>query len=372
MHCHGCKCTLTANQFLRCNLCSSEYCFECLNISDKSSQNLTNEQIKCLSCPYCLNVTRRKNNDESPCHPRRKVQSQNDSLNISFGDMSRDTSASLAMNVPSGSSLTNEPVTMESISKLFDLKLAPDSIIMTNLRSALNKDIEKMVTVQVNRAIEDLKSDFTSTTDFLSAEQKDLKSEIKAKDIEIKQLQSDLSKSLGSLAKIQSRISAVEKISRDLNLEIHEVPESRTENLMALFKRLCDCLQVTIPESDIRACRRVAKMDTSSNRPRNILVSLSSQRLRDLLLSSVTRYNKAHPQDKLASTHIGLTGETRRIYLAEHLSPEAKELHSAARKFSKAHAFKFVWARFGQIYIRKDEQSPAVHVKSVDSLNKLS
>lgn len=77
-------------------------------------------------------------------------------------------------------------------------------------------------------------------------------------------------------------MSVIEKISRDLNLEIHEVPENKNENLMGLFKSLCECLQVVITESDVRACRRVAKMDASSKRPRNILVTLSSQHLRDL------------------------------------------------------------------------------------------
>lgn len=373
MQCHGCGSVLKAKNFLKCNTCSSEYCFACLNLTIEESNELTSEQIKSLKCPNCQNVTRRVVNDDTACHQRRKALSMNESMNVSFGNSTLDTTVSATtVSNPACSNLMNEPVSMDSISKLFDLKLAPDSAIMTNLRSALNKDIEKMVVVHVNRAIENLKGEFTSTTDFLSEEQRDLKSEISEKDTEIKQLRSDLTIAQTSLAKLQSRLTTVEKISRDLNLEIHEVPESKNENLMVLFKKLCDCLQVVIPEGDVRACRRVAKMDASSKRPRNILVTLSSQRLRDLILSSVTRYNKTHSNDKLATTHIGFAGETRRIYLAEHLSPEAKEVHSAARKFCNEKKFKFVWVRFGQIYIRKDEQSPAILVKNTECLSKLS
>nr|XP_053607376.1 uncharacterized protein LOC128673507 [Plodia interpunctella] len=377
MICHGCKSVLSDKNFLKCNSCKSEYCFECLNLTKDCCEALNPDQIKALSCPYCQNVTRRVNNDDTPCRQRYQkgqIQSLNESMNISFGDATQDVStniSSMSQTQPC-TNLANVPVTMESISKLFDLKLAPDSSIMTNLRSALNKDIEKMVVTHVNRAVENLKSDFTSTTDYLAAEQADLRSDIRDKDTIIKQLQSDLSKTQTSLVKLQSRIQTMEKISRDLNLEIHEVPENKNENLMGLFKKLCECLKVDISDSDVRACRRVAKMDPSTDRPRNIIVSLSSQRLRDHILSSVTRFNKSHPKDKLASTHIGLKGETRRIYVAEHLSPEAKEVHSAARKFCRDKKYKFVWVRFGQVYIRKDEHSPAHLIKTIDHLNKFS
>jgi hypothetical protein len=375
MLCHGCKTKLKDNYFLKCNGCKSEYCYECLNISNDKSKTLTPEQIESLSCPYCRNVTRRKNNDDTPCRQqchRSKMHVQNESMNISFGDPAQDIGSNASVSIPIGSKPTSEPVTLESISRLLDLKLAPDSSFMNNLRSALNKDIEKMVTVHVNKAIEKLKCDFTTTTDYLASEHADLVSEVREKDNFIKQLETDLTKSQISLNKLQFRIHSLEKISRDMNLEIHEVPEHKNENLSGIFKKLCDRLQVDIPENDVRGCRRVSKMDPSSERPRNILVSLSSQRLRDLFLSSVTRYNKAHPRDRLSLTDIGFTGETRRIYVAEHLSPETKEVHSAARKFCRDNGFKFVWVRFGQIYIRKDEQSPAHHIKSIDHLNKIS
>lgn len=370
MFCHGCNLALKSNNYLKCNGCKSDYCFECLNLNTDSSQSLTPDQIKSLSCPYCRNVTRRINNDDTPCRQRcLKSQMQpNETMNVSIGEVTTDNCVNTSA---STTELSSAPVTMDSISKLFDLKLAPDSAIMTSLRTALNKDIEKMVAVHVNRAIENLKTDFSTTTDFLTAEQSELRSEIKQKDNLVKQLQSEVSECQFSLAKLQSKIHNIEKLSRDMNLELHEVPESKNENLHGIFRKLCECLNVDIPESDIKACRRVSKMNPSSDRPRNILVTLSSQRLRDLFLSSVTRFNKAHSRDKLATSHIGFSGETRRIYAAEHLSPETKEVHRVARKFCRDNNFKFVWVRFGQIYIRKNEQSPALHIKTIDCLNKI-
>lgn len=377
MICLGCRQALKANKYLKCNTCSSELCFTCLGLTKEKYKLLTDEQIKSLNCPCCVNINigpRRRNNNESVNRSAadRAISPREADKSLSVSDQAFEAGDAADASADSAySNLMKEAVTMESISKLFDLKMSPDSSIMKNMRAALYKDIENIVQIHVDQAIGNLKAEFSSTTDFLAAGQSSLRKEIEKRDAEIKELQSDLVKSQSSLLKLQSRVAIIEKISRDMNIEIHEVPESKNEDLTALFKSLCDCLQVSIPEGEVRACRRVAKMDASSKRPRNILVTLSSQRLRDLFLSSVTRYNKSHPKDKLASTHIGLVGETRRIYVAEHLSPEVKEVHSATRRFCKENNFKYVWVRFGQIYVRKNDESPAILIKNIDFLSKI-
>lgn len=360
MHCHGCQSIIAGNDFIKCMKCSFEYCFLCLNVTAEYTKQLSAKQLASLSCFGCMNVTRRKVNDNTPV---RRHHSMNETMSVSVGQVLNDSCA-FAMNASAG---MNEPVTMESISRLFDLKLSPDSSFMTNLRTALKKDVEEMVAAEVNCAIEKIKADFTVTTDFISEEQIIIRSEIAEKDIRIKDLESEVSKSHYVLSKLQSRLTTVERLSRDLNLEMHEVPESKNEDLVALFKKLCECLQVAVTDSDIKACRRVAKMNVDSKRPRNILVSLSSQRLRDELLSAVTRFNKSHSGGRLCLSHVGFSGVTSRIYLCEHLSPEAKELHSLARKFCKDKNYKFVWVRFGQIYIRKDEKCPAILIKNSET-----
>lgn len=370
MNCHGCNVVIKSKEFLRCNTCSSEYCYVCLNISADSTKHLKAEHLASLSCPFCQNVTRRKISDNTPI--KHQNQSLNETMNVSFSQVSADLDSQKAVNASAHVTMKDEPVTMESISRLFDYKLSPDSTFMTNLRSALRKDMEEMVAVEVNRAIEKVMVEFTSTTDFITEEQKDMKSELAEKDDRIKELVSEVSKSQEVLKKLQYRLATVEKISRDQNIEIHEIPENQNEDLVVLFKKLCECLRVPISESDIKVCRRVAKMNTDSKRPRNVLVTLSSQRLRDDLLSATTRFNKAHSGDMLCVSHIGISGAASRIYLSEHLSPEAKELHSLARKFCKDKNYKFVWVRFGQIYIRKDEKSPAILIKNQETFVKLS
>ncbi|XP_026315834.1 uncharacterized protein LOC113227170 [Hyposmocoma kahamanoa] len=166
------------------------------------------------------------------------------------------------------------------------------------------------------------------------------------------------------------RIESIEKMSRSSNVEIQAVPEKRSENVLTIVKNLYTTVNLPMSDCDIIACRRVAKMSTSSNRPRNILVTLPSVRHRDNLISSVKRYNKTHSNDQLNSEHVGVPGEKSNIYVAEHLSAETKELHAATRQAARG-KYKYVWVKFGNIYVRKDDSSPVILIKNKDSLLKL-
>lgn len=241
-----------------------------------------------------------------------------------------------------------------------------------SLRAALKSDIEKMVQNQVKEAIKELKSDFTVTTDFLGSEQKDLQAKIVSQNVKIRDLEKENCDIKRQLIQVENKLCNMDNLSRSLNIEIQAVPENKNENLLALFHKLCDVIGVKIDDTSVRACRRVAKMNNGSSRPRNILVTLASPRQRDLIISSVHRYNKKHSDATLNSTHLGLPPTlASKIYVAEHLSPELKILHAETRKMAGSNNFKYVWVRFGKIYVRKDDSSSAINIKNQDSLKKL-
>ncbi|GBP69736.1 hypothetical protein EVAR_48763_1 [Eumeta japonica] len=77
----------------------------------------------------------------------------------------------------------------------------------------------------------------------------------------------------------------------------------------------------------------------TSDKSRNILVVLSSPRLRDFILSSTHRFNEAHSKDMLNSKHIDIADDSRRIYITKHLSHECKQLHDPARKNIKGNNY---------------------------------
>ncbi|XP_063835212.1 uncharacterized protein LOC135084065 [Ostrinia nubilalis] len=173
------------------------------------------------------------------------------------------------------------------------------------------------------------------------------------------------------MSDLKRRMTTLEKASRSRNFEIQMLPERQNENLTVVIKKLFDELKAQIADNDICAVRRVAKVDTTSKRPRNVLVTLTSERHRDYLLSAYKRYNKAHKTEPLSSIQLDIPGERRVIYLSEHLAPECKSLHAAARKLAKEREYKFVWVKYGRVYIRKNESSPAIVIKDTSSLDKI-
>lgn len=367
MNCYACNTGISSDLHMQCSRCNVKYHLPCLTISKEQFLALSTEFKQAWACPSCNNVTRR-----TRCNLNTPVkQSQIPSATYDYSDHGMPAGLDESMHSitePAG----NDTVTMEKISQLLDQKLQSSlSIFMNDFRTALKEDVKFLVREEMKSTVQGLKDDFNSTISFMSEEQTSLRSQINAKNDTIKNLEAQNAKLQNEMYKLNSRLSDFEKISRSNNIELQAVPESRNENVISLFKKLCDTINVSIEDSNIHACRRVAKMDAKSNRPRNILISLSSPRLRDSVLSSISRYNKAHPKDPLSSIHLGIAGETRRIYASEHLSPECKLLYAQTRKAAKEKNYKYVWVRYGRIYVRRNDESGYILIRDAFSLEKL-
>ncbi|KAL4720094.1 hypothetical protein ACJJTC_000001 [Scirpophaga incertulas] len=143
------------------------------------------------------------------------------------------------------------------------------------------------------------------------------------------------------------------------------------QNNYLTIRRIADVVSLKLQDKDILNCTRVAHKNKDSKAPRAIVVQLISTRCRDEFYSAVSRYNRSHPKCKLGSSLLNFGGPTVPIYVSEHLSPANKSLHAAARIKARELTYKFVWVRNGRIFMRKDETSPFVHVKSEKTLDSL-
>lgn len=169
------------------------------------------------------------------------------------------------------------------------------------------------------------------------------------------------------------RFNIMDQLSRSANIELQCVPERKAENLLCMVKQLSTIVESPVTDNDITYCSRIAKMNSSSDRPRSILVKFGHPRTRDTFMAACYKYNKTHANDKLNSSHVGIKTVTKsRIFVAENLSPENKLLHAAARDKAKQLDYKFVWVRGGRIFLRKTENSNYILVKNYDTLHNLS
>lgn len=374
--CNACEAAITSLRYMECKHCSAQFHIECLNVKDEQFYALPEEYRDNWTCPRCANVTKRFNRNENTPIRQSQVPSVDDTMNMSYdlADQPQSLPQSQCSTVthnPTPS--TDNTVTMNKISTLLDQKLNSTlSSFMRDFRQALKEDVKLLVRKEMQATVQQLKDDFTTTTNFICDEQLDMKQHIKQKDLVIKNLETELSNLKKDHNILNSRIMAMDRGTRSQNLEIQVVPESKTENPYGIFNNLCKTLNMVISNDQIHSCRRVAKLDSSSNRPRNLLVTLINPRLRDEVLSACHRYNKSHKSDTLNTSHLGLTCEKQKIYVTEHLSPECKALHAAARKVAKDKAYKYVWVKYGRVYIRKDDGASCILIKNEDILKKLN
>jgi hypothetical protein len=354
MNCAACNKVITTRESLKCTLCVGKYHCECLNIEKATFITLSEEFKSAWSCPACNNVTRRTTrvNDNTPVRQGGNILHSGSTLDMSCDLSDNSTITPLPSSAAMASHCVlnaNGEVTMDKISALLDEKLHTSLLtFMESFRKALWGDVKEMVRTEMDAMVQTIKDDFTATTDFISAEQSTLRTDIDRCNATINCLQTENSQLQAQIVKLNSRLAGIEKMSRNCNIEIQAVPEHRNENVSALLKRLCEIVKVPLEDGHINSCRRVAKQNKASNRPRNIVVTFTTPRIRDLVLSASYKYIKAHNNRGLTSSDLGIAGDVCRVYVAEHLSPEQKTLHAAARKAAKDLQYKYVWVKYGQ------------------------
>ncbi|KAL4712802.1 hypothetical protein ACJJTC_011872 [Scirpophaga incertulas] len=147
---------------MTCNACKNAYHFQCLNITSAQFSNLAPAFLASWICPACNNVTRRgpKSNVETPVRKTQLMAQSEDSMNMS-------------------SDLHNISVGALALSQL-----------AVTLQASLRKEIREAIKAEVESEFNRIKGDLTLSTDFLSAEQTELKTKM--------QINADLVKSLES------------------------------------------------------------------------------------------------------------------------------------------------------------------------------
>ena len=73
------------------------------------------------------------------------------------------------------------------------------------------------------------------------------------------------------------------------------------------------------------------------------------------------------------SEDLGLPSDItfERIGIYDHLTPRLQELLHSANNFKTQHGYEFCWAKNAVVFLRKNETSRPVKVKTMDDLGKL-
>ncbi|CAG9786701.1 unnamed protein product [Diatraea saccharalis] len=221
-------------------------------------------------------------------------------------------------------------------------------IIRQELTEILKTNLKALVKEELSNIAQQL-SGFHDSLTYFNGSFEDIKRDIEKITLTVKSLETDNIKLYATIADLSVRLSSLEQVSRESNIEINGIPERKSENLIGVVSQLTQSVGCSVAVDDILHVTRVAKLNRDNKRPRSIVAKLRSPRQRVSLLAAVSSYNRKNPKNKLNTTHFGLEEPGHPVFVSEHLTPANKSLHAAVRMKAKEMSYKFVWVRNGRI-----------------------
>lgn len=163
---------------------------------------------------------------------------------------------------------------------------------------------------------------------------------------------------------LRSELNYLQQRDRQCNLEIAGIPERPHENLNAYLTNIAFYSGVQLSAQDVDHITRIQTRTKIPGRPKLILAKLKSRFLRDSIISGIRK------KKGVTTTNIDVSGETRHIYVNEHLTPLNKLLYKNTRDKAKATQYQHVWVRDGKVFVRKDDSSPALLIRDMTDLKR--
>lgn len=234
-------------------------------------------------------------------------------------------------------------------------------------RSNLHKDIKDIKTKL--QEVKSTSSDMERSLDYLSKQFEDVTKKVQT-------LETTCSTNKLNLQQLEEKIELLQRTFTKSSIEIRNVPASSKDkesvcDLSSIVLKIGETLNMQILPSDIRDIFRLPhKQGTRGSG--TIVAEFMTVTSRNTLLQAVKSFNLNRSNDeKLNTSLIGFEGKREPIYVSELLVPATKRLFAIARQFSKDNNYKFCWTANGRVFLKKDEKSKQIPIKSETCLNKL-
>lgn len=172
---------------------------------------------------------------------------------------------------------------------------------------------------------------------------------------------------------LEEKLEDLQTSNRKTNFEMKNVPKKDKENkqdLIDMVVCLSETIDCKINRSEIKDIYRLrGKKPDQKNSP--VIVETTSALVKADILKMAKSFNVRN-KTKLCAKHLGFkTNEDTPVFLSEHLTAKGSRLHYLARDLAKSRGYKFCWTSYGKVYVRKNEQSPIVLIKSEEQIHHL-
>lgn len=174
------------------------------------------------------------------------------------------------------------------------------------------------------------------------------------------------------LSSLQMRLSAVEADYNDLQHQLYEkhiyvsgIPQTQNECINKIILDIAAVNKIEIKSENIVNCKRLPLRKTNKDKPLQhpqIMVEFDRVSIKNELLL------KQKSNGPILQSQLKISSNNNKIYLNEFLSNYNKKLLHETQKLKTKHGIKFVWAKFGYIFLRQDETSKIIKIRSIDHL----
>lgn len=347
--CSGCKENIEDRRFLQCSKCSRLYDLLCANVPEtRFYSTMTEDHKKKWICQLCKSQQPKGDNTDSPARTGRDDDNFSESENnVTFRKNSNVKICPC--------------ISADEIRKIFRAEFQSSMRQITEGNITQLQEMKKVI------------AEFKASITFFNEQFEEMKNEASIQKTIVENLQKENEQLKTNNLEITAKLRTLDQQMRAANVEIHCVPEFKTESLISTVKQLGNVINHPVQDTDLQYCSRIAKLNPANSRPRVILVKFSSPRFKESFHKAAIQYNKNNPSNRLNTGHLGIAEEKKSaIFIAEHLTPENKQLHAAARAKAKELNYRFVWVRNGRIYIRKNEESSHIPVLNKSVLDNLA
>ncbi|KAI5636741.1 hypothetical protein NE865_10567 [Phthorimaea operculella] len=242
--------------------------------------------------------------------------------------------------------------------------------IQTDINTVIKSDLERINTklsvIDINQSqlFADMET-VKKSIEFQEGQHKDLATKVDGISSSSSTHGADIASMQSQIIKLQYDLNDQQQRDRAFNLELTGIPERTREDLSGYYCNIVKHLQVQSTASDIVHITRIRPVKPVPGRPKAIVVKLLSRSIRDSILAAV-RAKKG-----LMTSDIGISGEPKKVYVNEHLTPANKLLHKQTREKAVAAQYRYVWVRDGKIFARKNDTSATVRISNSVDLRKL-
>lgn len=167
------------------------------------------------------------------------------------------------------------------------------------------------------------------------------------------------------IQKLQNRIEDLEFGSRSSCIELRNIPSKENETAEDIVKHVINVGKTLSLDINYSHIRDAYRLPAKPGRNKTIVVDFSTVLIKNKILISTRDFNKNKaPGLKLNSSLIGIKGQPLPIYVSEYLPGNGRKLFYRAREFANSNHYKFCWTSNQRIFLRKDEASKRIQIRS--------